>query len=112
MRNILASLTLAAGLGLALVPASASHFSIGGVETPSTALEQVQSGGGRCERLRRACQFKDERGEAGMGNCRRYREECGQQSYCSRLREACYNKDQRGERGEGNCRRYREECGR
>ena len=30
-----------------------------------------------CERLRRACEFKEERGEVGMGNCRRYKEECG-----------------------------------
>jgi hypothetical protein len=27
--------------------------------------------------LRRACEFKNERGEAGEGNCRRYRRECG-----------------------------------
>jgi hypothetical protein len=30
-----------------------------------------------CRRLRRACEFKEERGEAGEGNCRRYRRECG-----------------------------------
>lgn len=30
-----------------------------------------------CERLRRACEYKDERGERGEGNCRRYRYECG-----------------------------------
>ena len=30
-----------------------------------------------CRRLQRACQFKDERGEVGEGNCRRYRRECG-----------------------------------
>jgi hypothetical protein len=30
-----------------------------------------------CERLRRACIHKDERGEWGEGNCRRYRYECG-----------------------------------
>jgi hypothetical protein len=27
--------------------------------------------------LRRACEFKHERGEVGEGNCRRYRRECG-----------------------------------
>jgi hypothetical protein len=27
--------------------------------------------------LRRACEFKNERGEVGEGNCRRYRRECG-----------------------------------
>jgi hypothetical protein len=26
--------------------------------------------------LRRACEHKDERGEQGEGNCRRYRETC------------------------------------
>jgi hypothetical protein len=33
--------------------------------------------GGYCERLRRACAYKYERGEVGEGNCRRYRSECG-----------------------------------
>ena len=30
-----------------------------------------------CRRLERACRYKFERGEAGEGNCRRYRRECG-----------------------------------
>ncbi len=30
-----------------------------------------------CERLRRACIYKDERGDWGQGNCRRYHYECG-----------------------------------
>lgn len=30
-----------------------------------------------CARLRRACIYKEERGEVGLGNCRRYRSECG-----------------------------------
>ena len=30
-----------------------------------------------CERLRHACVHKEERGEVGEGNCRRYRRECG-----------------------------------
>jgi hypothetical protein len=64
----------------------------------------------RCERLRRACRDKDERGERGEGNCRRYREECGGTSYCERLRRACVYKEYRGEEGQGNCRRYRREC--
>jgi hypothetical protein len=71
-----------------------------------SAVEQVQYS--YCERLRRACIYKEERGEVGEGNCRRYRYECGGdgRSYCQRLRDACYY----GERGEGNCRRYRREC--
>lgn len=31
---------------------------------------------GECQMLRRACLFKEELGERGMGNCRRYREVC------------------------------------
>jgi hypothetical protein len=32
--------------------------------------------GGECEQLRQACIHKDELGEQGAGNCRRYREAC------------------------------------
>lgn len=32
--------------------------------------------GGQCEELRRACEYKEERGEEGYGNCRRYRRFC------------------------------------
>jgi hypothetical protein len=32
--------------------------------------------GRTCEELRLACQYKSERGEEGMGNCRRYRDTC------------------------------------
>lgn len=89
-------------------PVSNTHLS-GAFET---GVLQVQYGG-RCERLRRACEHKDARGEEGEGNCRRYREECGERaSYCERLRRACEHKEVRGEEGQGNCRRYREECGR
>ncbi len=31
---------------------------------------------GRCEDLRRACMHKEELGEQGKGNCRRYRHNC------------------------------------
>lgn len=34
-------------------------------------------GGNYCRRLRWQCQHKYELGEEGLGNCRRYREECG-----------------------------------
>jgi hypothetical protein len=33
-------------------------------------------GGGDCRELRAACMHKEELGETGMGNCRRYRELC------------------------------------
>jgi hypothetical protein len=32
--------------------------------------------GGQCEELRMACMQKDQLGEQGEGNCRRYRESC------------------------------------
>ena len=35
-------------------------------------------GGGQCRELRAACMHKEELGEQGQGNCRRYREMCGQ----------------------------------
>ena len=33
--------------------------------------------GGDCRELRQACLHKEELGEEGRGNCRRYREVCG-----------------------------------
>jgi hypothetical protein len=117
MQAIIGAMILAAGLGLASV--SNVVAAPVGVDMPGAGfleglIEQVQyRGGGYCERLRRACMYKEERGEVGEGNCRRYRQECGgRASYCERLRRACINKEERGEVGEGNCRRYRNECGR
>jgi len=43
--------------------------------------ERYYRHGGYCERLRRACVYKHERGEVGEGNCRRYRSECGRRYY-------------------------------
>lgn len=34
------------------------------------------SASAQCRELRRACLYKEELGEVGMGNCRRYRELC------------------------------------
>lgn len=70
-------------------------------------------GGGQCEQLRRACEYKDALGERGEGNCRRYRETCQRpvrRDVCGELRHACIYKNELGEQGEGNCRRYRETC--
>jgi hypothetical protein len=66
-----------------------------------------------CEELRLACERKQELGEVGEGNCRRFREQCGERRQvvnCADLRAACLHKEQLGEVGEGNCRRYRELC--
>jgi hypothetical protein len=115
MRKLIGSIAFAASLSLASVPSAigAPVAGVHGVNANGNAVHLTQFWrGGRCERLRRACEFKGQRGEVGEGNCRRYRAECGgRASYCERLRRACYNKDVRGEVGQGNCRRYRSECG-
>jgi hypothetical protein len=113
-----AFLGLLIGIGVALTGVStATAAPIGGVDlgnavVGAATLQQVQYGG-YCARLRWACKYKYELGEAGQGNCRRYREECGERrpSYCDRLRWACKHKYELGEAGQGNCRRYRYECG-
>ncbi len=115
MRAIIGAMILAAGLGLASVTSAVAApvgVDVRGAGFREGVLEQVQYGrGGYCERLRRACVYKEERGEVGEGNCRRYRQECsGRVSYCERLRRACIYKEERGEAGYGNCRRYRIEC--
>jgi hypothetical protein len=64
-----------------------------------------------CRELKRACDMKQQLGEQGEGNCRRYRENCERRmGNCERLRMACMFKSELGERGEGNCRQYRENC--
>lgn len=113
MRAMIGAMILAAGLGSASV-SSAVAIPVGvDVRGLPGVVEHAQYGReGYCERLRRACVFKEERGEVGEGNCRRYRNECGGRvSYCERLRRACVYKEERGQVGEGNCRRYRNECG-
>jgi hypothetical protein len=58
------------------VPASSQGIEIGpgGVHIdPGRDREGRQ---GDCEELRRACLHKDELGDEGEGNCRRYRETC------------------------------------
>jgi hypothetical protein len=74
-----------------------------------------------CRELRKACLMKDELGEQGQGNCRRYRDTCQgggdvQQTGgavgggCEVLRQMCLHKDDLGMQGMGNCRRYRDMC--
>ena len=77
---------------------------------PTYAYGQGES----CADLKYACEHKDQLGEVGQGNCRRYRETCERRAEpvesCADLRYACMHKDQLGEQGAGNCRRYRETC--
>ena len=109
MRTMIAAMvlaTLASGANALALPAAGGR----GAPARERLTMEVQYGG-YCERLRRACRYKEERGEVGEGNCRRYRAECSQRvSYCEQLRRACLHKEDRGEVGEGNCRRYRQEC--
>ena len=87
MRVVIGAMVLAAGLGLVgAASGAAAPVGVRDVGSPERGVEQVQYWrGGYCERLRRACTYKEERGETGYGNCRRYREECGgRASYCER----------------------------
>lgn len=114
MGKVALGMMLAVFVVLAGVSASsAASLNVGGGGVPAieTLAEKAGYGHGYCKRLRRACIYKEERGEQGEGNCRRYRRECGQVSYCERLRRACVYKEERGQEGRGNCRRYRNECG-
>lgn len=73
-----------------------------------------------CQELAAACQKKDQLGEQGEGNCKKYRQYCQQRqaqpqrqdmrAYCRDMREACLHKEQLGEQGAGNCRQYRQTC--
>jgi hypothetical protein len=76
MKSSFGALLLASTLGLG---ASAVSAAPAGIDirsaAPQAEIEQVQSER-TCRRLRRACMFKDERGERGEGNCRRYRRVC------------------------------------
>ena len=75
--------------------------------------DSVPSAMNDCEELRLACEQKNRLGEQGQGNCRRYREECGNpQDYCQNLQWRCMHKEETGEAGKGICRKYRDECGR
>jgi hypothetical protein len=67
----------------ALVIAAAAAFFFVPISASSQTIEigpgGIRIGGGRsdqCEELRSACLHKEELGEEGEGNCRRYRETC------------------------------------
>jgi hypothetical protein len=80
MRSLILGTIAAAGLGLVTTTATAAPFSTKTFTSQERLVEHVQSGR-YCARLRRACEFKNERGEAGEGNCRRYRSECGRRRW-------------------------------
>ena len=77
MSKLFVCALLALGLTAAVQSASASQYGIKGFQPLSNPVTEVQYDYDRyCRRLRRACENKYERGEAGEGNCRRYRREC------------------------------------
>ena len=79
MRTVLNSIILAGAIGVTGIPSAVASIGSGvpSVHAFESVLEKAQYRRGRyCERLRRACVYKEERGEVGEGNCRRYRREC------------------------------------
>jgi len=75
MRNAVFGLLAITGAGFAGLPASAAPLAT--EPQPQARLVEQTQGYGYCRRLRRACEFKHERGEVGEGNCARYRRQCG-----------------------------------
>ena len=71
----LAAIVAAAAL-FSPVPASSQGIEIGPGGVHIDPGRDRQGRQGDCEELRRACLHKDELGEEGEGNCRRYRETC------------------------------------
>jgi hypothetical protein len=75
MRAFVIALSLLAPLALSGTGNAAPRTAI----TESAGLTQqaqYREESRYCRQLRRACEFKEERGESGEGNCRRYRREC------------------------------------
>jgi hypothetical protein len=113
MRSTVLGTMIALSMAIGGFSAASAAPAVGsGLGTPAIGAGMLlKAEYGYCERLRRACVYKDERGEWGQGNCRRYHADCGEENHCDRLRRACIHKEERGEEGQGNCRRYHRECG-
>ena len=75
MKAIFAAAFAMAAIGFGPSAASAAPAGQLKLVAPSSVVEKVQSER-TCRRLRRDCMLKDERGERGEGNCRRYRRAC------------------------------------
>jgi hypothetical protein len=62
---------------LLVAPARSQSIEVGPGGIAVNPLPSHHRNWGRtCEELRLACEYKSERGEEGMGNCRRYRQTC------------------------------------
>ena len=75
MNKLLAGLAVLFGLGFSGFAVSYTG-SVACQEVGIISAASAQYDDRYCRRLRRQCEFKDERGERGEGNCRRYRREC------------------------------------
>jgi hypothetical protein len=67
---------VAAGALCSPVPAFSQGIEIGPGGVHIDRGRDWEDRQGECEELRRACLHKDELGEEGEGNCRRFRETC------------------------------------
>ena len=76
MRIIIIGTLAVAGMFVAAIPSSAAPIGPTQPQAQMSLVAKAQSWG-YCRRLRRACEYKDVRGEQGEGNCRRYRRVCG-----------------------------------
>jgi hypothetical protein len=73
------ALAIAAAAVFALPTSAFSQgieFGPGGVRVDPYYHGRSAYDGGQCRELRRACLHKEELGEEGQGNCRRYRQIC------------------------------------
>ena len=75
MKSMLAGMFVLSSLAYGAAAVAAAPAGVLHITAPQSAVEQVQSER-TCRKLRRDCMFKDERGERGEGNCRRYRSVC------------------------------------
>ena len=76
MNKVLLCLGIALGTAIGMHTATAAPYGVPGQPSLESSVTTVQRDDRYCRRLRRACEFKHERGEEGEGNCRRYRREC------------------------------------
>ena len=77
MRSIVLGAVTATGMSVLVLSAVSAAPLTRDVIVGQGVIEQAQYDSRYCRRLRRACEYKDVRGEVGEGNCRRYRRECG-----------------------------------
>ncbi len=77
MSKITMALAIMLGVGISGLSVATAPDGSTGISANFASTAHAQWDDRRCRRLRRACEFKRERGETGEGNCRRYRRECG-----------------------------------